>query len=460
MDPKREHILNGRITSLLLRFSGPAITGMLIGALYNIVDTIFVGKSAGPLAVAALSIVFPIQLLMMSVGIMIGTGASSVMSRALGRKDRTTAAHALGSGVMLNLFFGVFLALVSYIFMNPLLSFFGASSQVAPYAREYLSIILIGFLFYSFSITANNLIRAEGKPRASMYVMLIGALANIILDPIFIFILGMGIRGAAVATVISQGLSCLYVFAYYVRGRSVLHIRLSCFRLRFRLIREVLSIGVPSFFKSSVSSMIILIFNRTLSYYGNDLYIAVLGIGFRLLSLIQMPIVGLNQGFSTIASFNYGAQLLDRVKRVLAAAVLCTSVIAFIGFLAIMLFTRQILSFFSNSPLLVNMGVAPLRIAVLFLPFLGIQTIGGGFFQAIGKPGPALIITVSRQVLFLIPAILILPLAMGLEGVWYSIPVSDFLSIIVTGIWILKEIGLFNRKIYYQKCHMQERGIL
>ncbi len=451
MNQKREHILTGRITKLLFSFSAPAITGMVVGALYNIVDTIFVGKSSGPLAIAALSVVFPVQLIMMSVGIMVGTGASSVMSRALGRNDKKTAADTMGSGVVINLVLAVFLTAGTYLFMDHFLVFFGASEQVLPYARDYLGIILIGFLFYSFSITSNNLIRAEGNPKASMYVMLIGAVANIILDPIFIFVLGMGIRGAAVATVISQGISCLYVLAFYIRGKSLLDIDLSCFKLRIPLAKEIFSVGLPSFFKSSMSSVIILIFNRALSYYGNDLYIAIMGIGFRLLSLIHMPIVGLTQGFSTIASFNYGAELLPRVKRVLAAAVLWTTAISAIGFIAVMFFTRQILNFFSSSPLLVNMGVAPLRTAVLFLPFLGVQIIGGGLFQAIGKPAPALIITLSRQVLFLIPAILGLPVLMGLDGVWYSIPVADFLSISVTAAWILKEIGLFNRKIKYQE---------
>ncbi len=460
MNPKRDHILGGRITSLLFKFSAPAIIGMLVGAFYNIADTIFVGKSSGPLAIAALSIVFPIQLIMMSVGIMIGMGASSVMSRALGRNDRRTASHVFGSSVLLNLFFSLLLALASFLLMDQLLVFFGASDQVIPYARDYLRVILIGFVFYSFSITSNNLIRAEGNPKHSMYVMLIGALANIALDPIFIFVMGMGIKGAAAATVVSQVLSCLYVLAYYARKKSFLDINFSSFKLRLPLIREIISIGIPSFLKSSATSIIILIYNRALSYYGNDLYIAIMGIGFRLLSLIQMPIVGLNQGFSTIASFNYGARLLTRVKSLLVIALVWTTTIAALGFVVIMFFTRQILGFFSNSPLLVNMGVVPLRVAVLFMPFFGIQIIGAGLFQAIGKPTPALVITLSRQVLFLIPAVIGLPMIMGLEGVWYSIPVSDFLSVMVTALWLLKEVGLFNQKIDYKKLSPQERGAL
>ncbi|MCG9479830.1 MAG: MATE family efflux transporter [Actinomycetia bacterium] len=456
MEPKQDNILKGKITSLLLSFSAPAIIGMVVGALYNIVDTIFVGRSSGALAIAALSIVFPIQLIMMSVGTMIGVGGASVISRSLGNKNPQRAARTLGSGVILNLLFSGTLVVLSYIFMDQLLIFFGASDQVMVYARQYMGIILIGLFFFSFSITGNNFIRAEGSPRASMYLMIIGATANIVLDFLFIFVFGMGIRGAAIATVISQGLSCAYILAYYLRGKNFVKIDISCFRFRPGLMKEIMGVGLPSFIRSSMSSVIILIFNRALGYYGNDLYIAVMGIGFRMLSLIQMPIIGINQGFSTIASFNYGAQLHARVKMVLAISTIWVTAIGAAGAIGVLVFTRQLLGLFSNSPLLINMGINPLRITMTFLPFLGLQIIGGGLFQAIGKPAPALIITMLKQFLFLIPAILGLPLILGLKGVWLSIPVAEFLAIIVTLVWVFKEVGTFNRKINYQRIKTQE----
>lgn len=212
-----------------------------------------------------------------------------------------------------------------------------------------------------------------------------------------------------------------------------------------------MGVGFPSFIRSSMSSVIILVFNRALGYYGNDLYIAIMGIGFRMLSLIQMPIIGINQGFSTIASFNYGAQLHNRVRRVLAVSAIWVTAIGVAGSLVIMLFTRQILGFFSSSPLLINMGIEPLRIIMMFLPFLGVQILGGGLFQAIGKPAPALIITMLKQIIFLVPAIILLPMVLGLKGVWFSIPVADFLSVIVTVVWIYKEMGSFGRKINYER---------
>ncbi|MDD3776698.1 MAG: MATE family efflux transporter [Actinomycetota bacterium] len=451
MDPKRDNILKGKITSLLLSFSAPAVIGMIVGALYNIADTIFVGKSSGALAIAALSIVFPIQLIMMSVGTMIGVGGASVISRALGKNNPKRAANAFGSGLILNLLFSAIFVFFSFIFMDKLLVFFGASAQVMEYARQYMGIILIGLFFFSFSITGNNFLRAEGNPRASMYVMIMGAAANIVLDPLFIFGFGMGVRGAAIATVISQGLSCLYILFYYIRGKNLIKIKLSCFKFRLPLMKEIMGVGFPSFIRSSMSSVIILVFNRALGYYGNDLYIAIMGIGFRMLSLIQMPIIGINQGFSTIASFNYGAQLHNRVRRVLAVSAIWVTAIGVAGSLVIMLFTRQILGFFSSSPLLINMGIEPLRIIMMFLPFLGVQILGGGLFQAIGKPAPALIITMLKQIIFLVPAIILLPMVLGLKGVWFSIPVADFLSVIVTVVWIYKEMGSFGRKINYER---------
>ncbi|MFO7929571.1 MAG: MATE family efflux transporter [Candidatus Humimicrobiaceae bacterium] len=447
MVSKREIILNNKINSLLFRFSAPAIMGMIVGALYNIVDAIFVGKGAGPMAIAALSIVFPVQLIMMAVGIMIGIGGASIISRALGRKEKELAANTFGNGIILNITFSIIFLSLCYVFMDQLLIFFGASARVMPYARSYMEIVLFGMLFFSFAVSANNLIRAEGSPKSAMLVMVIGALSNIILDPIFIFAMDLGIRGAAIATVISQFFSAVYVFGYYLAGKGFFKLKLSIFRINLNIMKETISVGFPSFLRASASSVILLMFNRILGYYGNDLYIAIIGIGLRMVSLIQMPIVGITQGFSTIAGFNYGAKLIPRVKKVLGAALVWSGVIAFSGFIAVMFFTREILGLFSNSPLLVNMGILPLRTVVIFLPFIGLQIIGGGLFQAIGKPVPALVITVSRQLLFLIPALIGLPVLLGLTGVWIAIPVADFLSIIVTALWLYREINIFNKQI-------------
>ncbi len=450
MKSKRDLLLNGNLTSLLFKFSAPATVGMVVGALYNIIDTIFVGKGVGSLAIAALSIVLPMQLIIMGIGTMLGIGSASIVSRALGRNRKDIAQNAYGNAIVLNLLISAVCMALIYVFMDKFLIFFGASSRVLPYAKDYAYITLAGFILLSFAINSNSCIRAEGSPRAAMYAMGVGALMNIILDPIFIFVMGMGIKGAAIATIISQALSTVYIIFYVFFGKSVFKINISVLKVRFSLIREMLSLGFPSFVRSTIASFIILIFNRLLLFYGGDLYIAIMGIGLRLLSLIQLPLIGITQGFSTIVSFNYGAGLYHRVKKVLEISIIWTIIIAGAGFLIMMIFPRFVITLFSSDTELINEGISILRIVILLLPFIGIQMLGGGLFQAIGKAVPALVLTISRQVLFLVPAAFLLPLFFGLNGVWMSVPVADFLSIAATGIWISMEIKNFNKVILDQ----------
>jgi putative MATE family efflux protein len=447
MKSKRELLLNGNLTVLLFKFSAPATIGMVVGAFYNIIDTIFVGKGVGSLAIAALSIVLPIQLIMMGIGTMLGIGSASIISRALGRNRKDIAQDVFGNAVVLNLLISALCMVLIYPFMDKFLIFFGASAQVLPYAKDYAYIILAGFIFLSFAVNSNSCIRAEGSPRAAMYAMGIGALMNIILDPIFIFVLGMGIKGAAIATVISQALSTIYIIFYILFGKSIFNINIAVLKLRFPLVREILTLGFPSFLRSTMASFIILIFNRLLSFYGGDLYIAIMGIGLRLLSLVQMPLIGITQGFSTIVGFNYGARLYPRVKKVLGIAAVWTIVIAGAGFLVMMIFPRFVITLFSSDAELIGEGIGILRIVILFLPFIGVQMLGGGLFQSIGKAVPALVLTISRQVLFLVPAAFLLPMVFGLNGVWMAVPVADFLSVAVTGIWVSREIKNFNKPV-------------
>jgi len=447
MKSKRELLLNGNITSLLFKFSAPAMIGMVTGALYNVIDTVFVGRGVGSLAIAALSIVLPIQLIMIGIGTMIGVGSASVVSRALGRNRKDIAQNVFGNAVVLNLLISALCMVFIYIFMDKCLVFFGASAKVLPYARDYTRIILAGFIFLSFSINSNNYIRAEGNPRAAMYVMAVGAIINVILDPIFIFVLGMGVKGAAIATVIAQVISSMYVIFYILFGGSIFRLNASIFRVKFSAMKEILSLGFPSFIKSAMASIITLIFNKLLLFYGSDMYIAIMGIGLRMISLIQMPLIGITQGFSTIVGFNYGAKLYPRVKKVLGMAVMWTIIIAGVGFLAMMIFPKFVVGLFSSDANLINEGIHILRIVAVFLPFIGVQILGGALFQSIGKTASALVLTISRQVLFLIPLAFLLPLIFGLNGVWLAVPVSDFLSIVVTVIWMFKEIKIFNKEI-------------
>ena len=447
MKLQRDQILNGGLRALLFRFSIPSIIGMVISALYNMVDTVFVGNGVGPIAIAALTIVFPIQIIMLAIGLMIGVGSASIVSRGLGNGDEELAVKTVGNAIIVNIVLNAFLMVIALLYIDNILKFFGASANVLPYARDYLSIILIGFIFFSLSLAANHIIRAEGRPRAAIYPMIIGAVLNIILDPIFIFVFKMGVRGVAFATIISQAASIIYIVLYLYYGKSIFRPKKDMFKINPGLIKNIFTIGFPSFLTAITDSVIFLIFNRAILHYGNDTYLAIAGITVRIMDLIVMPIIGISNGFSTIASFNYGAKSYKRVKMVLREAVLWTGLIASIGFIATMALPRFLLRLFTNNTNIIDNGIVPMRIILIFLPLIGFLIVGGSLFQAIGKPVPALIINFSRQIIFLIPAILVLPIFFGLNGVFMSWPVSDFLSFIVTLVFVLIEIRIINRSI-------------
>lgn len=442
---EREVILNGNLRKLLFRFSLPATIGLVVSALYNVVDTLYVGHGVGPLAIAGLAIVLPFQILMFAVGMMIGVGSGSIISRSLGRDDKHKAILTTGNGIILNFVISLMVMIPCYLLMDKILIFFGATQNIISYSRDYMGIIIFGFLFQSLNITGNNIIRAEGKPRASMYVLILGAVLNIILDPVFIFVFKMGVRGAAIATVLSQIFSTLYIFLYFIYGKSIFKINLKMFKPDSFIIREILKIGFPSFLMSIVDSMIFILFNRAIIRYGSDLYIAIMGIAIRVWDITIMPIIGISQGFSTITGFNYGAGKFERVKLILREALIWTTVISALSFIIVFGFPNLLLKIFTSDMNLISLGITPLRITTVFFITLGIQFIGGTLFQAIGKAVPALILNISRQIIFLIPAIIILPLFFKLNGIWFSLPFSDFLSTLMTSLFIIYELKIIKK---------------
>jgi len=446
MYSERKQILEGNLNKMLFKFAGPGILGILLGFLYVIVDTIFVGRGVGPLAITALSIALPIMLAMMAVGLMIGTGSASMISRALGKKDKKKAVKVMGNGIILNIALNIIFIIIGYIFIDRMLIFFGASKDVLPIAREYLLIVFPGFTLLSFLIATNDFVRAEGKPRASMYFIAIGSFLNIIIDPIFIFVLKMGIKGAAIATIISQILSTALIIWFYMSGRSIYKFRLSMFKINIKNIKDILFIGCPNFFMMTIASAVVLIFNRSLRFYGNDIHIAILGIAYRIIGFIQIPVIGIAQSFATISSFNYGAKLYMRVKKVMGITILWTTIISFLAFIPMMFFPRYFLGIFSNDQVLINTGIVPLRTLIIFFPLVGLHMVITSFFQSLGKPVQAILVITTKQFLFLIPAIYILPKFFYLNGVWMAMPVADFLSITIAVIFMLYEIRLFNRK--------------
>ena len=445
MEKQKKQILNENLRPLLFKFSLPSITGMVIIALYSFVDTLFVGRAVGPNAIAGLTIVLPVLIFIVAIGLLTGVGAASVVSRSLGKGDKEKAIIAGGDSFILNTIFNIAAIIPIYFFSEEILRFLGASSEVLPYARDYLEVMLFGFLFLSFSINGSSLIRAEGKPRASMYEMILGAVSNIILDYFFVMVFGWGVKGAAIATVISHIISTIYFVVFFMSSKSIFKIKLNMFRISKSISREILSLGFSSFLMQMVGSVAFLLFIRVVRQYGGDVYIAITGIGIRIIDLIFMPILGISQGFAPIAGFNYGAKLYPRVKKVLGEAFIWTSIIATIGFIVMVIFPESLIRIFTSDINVIKSGAGPLRLIAILAPLWSFPILGSTFFQAIGKAKPALMITLCRDLFFFIPALFILPIFFNLLGVWISWPVTDFCCFLITTILLIKEIRIINR---------------
>ena len=428
------------IGRLLVRLSVPATVAMLVMALYNVVDTIFVGRGVGTEAIGGLTIVFPFQIIVMAFAGMIGIGTASVVSRNLGSGNRERAHKAAGNAFAVSIGFGLVVTILGYVLLEPILRLFGATPALLKYAREYLSVILAGSVFITFAMATNNIVRAEGRATVAMITMVLGAVANIILDPIFIFALNMGIRGAALATVIAQFLSFCFLLFFYLSGRSSLKIQLIHLKPAGSVLREIFALGVPAFIRQGGMSLVLILVNNLLGRYGGDIYISVFGVIFRILHFVMMPLAGVVQGFQPITGFNYGAGKIDRVRYGVRLSLVISSTLAVVGFLILSLLSEPIFRIFSTDSKLIQAGMPVLRVVVLIVPLIGIQMIGAAYFQAVGKARPAFFLGLSRQFIFLLPMMIVLPLAFGLWGVFVAFPAADFLSSLVTGLWLWKDV--------------------
>jgi len=435
------------IGSLLMKLSIPAAVGMIVQSLYNIVDAIFVGRGVGSLGIAGITVSFPIQIIIMALAQMIGIGSASIISRSLGAKDLDRAERSLGNAFSLSLIIGFSVLASGLVFINPLLQVFGATKTILPYAKQYMSVILLGSVFTTFGMALNSVVRAEGNAKIAMFTMLIGAISNIILDPIFIFVFKMGIRGAAIATVISQFITFIWLLIYYLNGKSVMTLRFKNFAFDFRIAKETFAIGVSSFIRQVTASLMIAILNHTLAFYGGDIAITIYGLLNRLSSFAILPAFGVAQGFQPIAGFSYGAKKYDRTKRSIYLASVFATAVTVTGFLIMMLFPYQLIGLFTTDQLLINMAATPLRYVVLMFPFVGFIAIVATLFQAIGKAFQSFILSMARQIIFLIPLVLTLPRFLGLPGVWYSFPIADFLTAIMSFGYLVPELKKLSLKI-------------
>lgn len=428
-----------KISKLLWEFSLPAIVGMLVNALYNIVDSIFVGNGVGDVGLTAVTIAFPIMIVIMAIGMLIGIGASTLVSIRLGEQNRQEAELILGNAFSLMVAAVLSISLLALIFLDEILVLLGAEPHVLPYAREFTRIILWGSIFMHIGFGLNNIIRAEGNPRVAMSTMLIAALLNMLLNPLFIFVFKLGIAGSALATVAAQAVAAAWVLYYLSSDYGLLTLRWSNLRLDKAIVWDICKIGLSPFLMQIAASAVTVLSNFSLLSYGGELAVAAYGVINRVGMLLLMPIFGISQGVQPILGYNYGAKNYKRVLEVMKLGIYAATLISVLGFVIVQLFATQIIRLFNDNPELIATGATGLRISLVMLPIIGFQIIGANYFQAAGKAGYAIFLSMSRQVIILIPAITILPRFFGLEGVWAAMPSADIVSALLTGTYLLLE---------------------
>ncbi len=443
-----------RIGRLLLKLSLPTFFGFFVMTLYNVVDTIFIGHYIGPLGIAGLSIVFPLQMLSVGIGEMTGMGGASLISRSIGAGDIAKAERTLGNALTANIILSVALMVACLAMPDFWLRIMGSSETILPYARDYMTIIIIGMLFMTFAMAMNNLIRAEGNARIPMIGMIIGAVSNIILDAIFIIPLGMGIQGAALATVLAQMVSVAFFMRYYFSGKSFLKIYTRNMTIQWNILKEILAIGLASFSRMVAVSFSAIFVNRMLILYGGDLAIAAFGIIHRIMMFAIMPGIVIGGGLQPILGFNYGAKRYDRaIKAILIAtgvAIACGLFVFGIVYFA----PEPLIRIFTDDAELVTLSVYAAKRIFLALYMIGIIMVGSLIFQSIGKALQSFVTAIARPILFLIPMVFLLPPVLGLDGVWWSFPISDGLTFLLTVLLLIPQIRELRRK------HRLSRGAL
>ena len=420
------------IGKLLLRYSLPAIAAMVVFSLYNIIDSIFIGHGVGPLAISGLAITFPVMNLTFALVLLVGIGGASICSIRLGQQDIDGATRVLGNVLLLGLINGVTFGLLSQLVLDPVLTAFGASEHTLPYARDFMQIILYGLPVTCTMFGLNHVMRATGYPQKAMLSAVLTVGMNVILAPIFIFWLELGIRGAAVATVLSQCVGMVWVLSHFRNPNSTVHFRRGTFRLRRKIVSSIFSIGMSPFLLNVCACLVTVLINIGLKQYGGDMAIGAFGILNRILILFVMLVMGLTQGMQPIVGYNYGAQQFERVKQTLKYGVITGGLITTAGFLAGQFTPEIVARMFTNDAGLISLSVEGMHLATLVFPLVGIQIVVGNFFQSIGKAKLSIFLSLTRQLLFLAPCLLILPRFFGLNGIWISLPVSDSLSFVAS----------------------------
>ena len=446
-----------KVGKLILEFSIPAIIGMLVNTLYNIIDRIFIGhiEGIGSLAMAGVGVTMPLMFIILAFGMLIGIGTATRISIKLGQHDKEGAEKHLGNAVTLIIITSIFLTITGLLFANPLLKMFGASENIIGYGEQFIQVIFIGCIFNLISFSLNHSIRSDGSPKIAMASMLISAIINIILDPIFIFGLNLGVRGGALGTVVAQIVSSIWIIYYFTKGSSNLKIRKKNLKLDKNVVLSIFAIGISPFSMQLAQSAVQIACNNSLQTYGGDLAVSAMTIINSLAMVFLMPIFGLNQGLQPIIGYNFGAEKHDRVKQAVKYGIITATIIVTIGFIVIEGFSEKLVMIFNNDSSLIEITSHGMRMFLIMLPFIGGQIIVTNYFQSIGRVKISMFLSLLRQVIILIPCLLIIPMFMGLDGVWIAGATSDILSVIITFFVFLKTTKELIRNEKVQKVAME-----
>ncbi len=429
---------------LLLQYAIPSVIAMTAISLYNMTDSIFIGQGVGALAISGLAITFPLMNLAAAFGSLVGVGASTLMSLRLGQKDYSGANAILGNVFTLNLIFGIAYTIIVLIFLDPILYFFGASPVTISYAREYMQVITAGNVITHMYFGLNALLRATGRPKKAMYLTIYSVIINAVISWLLIFIFDWGIRGAALGTVIAQASMLVWQVSLFSDKENFIHLQPGIFRLQHRIVKDSLYIGLAPFLMNTAGCILVIILNKSLIRYGGDLEVGAYGIVNRVAFLFGMMVMGVNMGMQPIAGYNFGARQFDRVNRVLKYTIFIAVVVLSVGFIVSELFPRAVASLFTQDKNLIDMVEPGLRIVFMFAPLVGFQMVTSNFFQSIGMVRKAILLSLSRQVLILLPCLLILPRFFGLKGVWYSLPAADLVACVIAAFLLVNQYRKFN----------------
>ena len=423
---------------LLMQYALPAIVAMVAASLYNMVDSIFIGQGVGALAIAGLAITFPFMNLSAAFGAAIGVGSCTFISMKLGQRDYAIANKILGNCMMLNIVVGLCFGGICLLFLDPILRFFGASDNTLPYARDYMQIILCGNVFTHLYFGLNAVLRSASKPRHAMYATIFTVVVNTILDPIFIYGLDLGIRGAAFATVLSQFLALSWQWRLFSNKNELLHFDYSLFRLDKPIVKNIIGIGISPFAMNACSCIVVIFVNTCLMKHGGDLAVGAYGIANRIGFVFVIVAMGVNQGMQPIAGYNYGAQNYDRLRKVVKLAISCATVVCTVGFLVAMFAAHPCARLFTKDESLINLASTAIRMMMMMFPIVGFQIVVTSFFQSIGMAKVSMFLSLSRQLLFLVPALAIFSEIWGLWGIWSAMPFSDALATVVAAVMMKK----------------------